>query len=156
ETSTGIGDYARQGLIDLMSDRGSQCIQRRDPCYVGKLGAPFVQGFFGKLALRHILESSDEERTTPALCHDAGHAPQVLHNASRSNNSESKVDIRARHAACDYTLKRRQVPGVDRVPNQRYRDFGCGIELEDAERFLGPVVLVRQQIRDEAACLAET
>src|SRR5262249_37744004 len=109
-----------------------------------------------KLALRHILESSDEERTTPALCHDAGHAPQVLHNASRSNNSESKVDIRARHAACDYTLKRRQVPGVDRVPNQRYRDFCCGIELEDAERLLGPVVLVRQQIRDEAACLAET
>src|SRR5262249_20181037 len=33
--------------------------------------------------------------------------------------------------------------------------LGRGIELEDAEGLLGPTVVVRQQIRDEAACFAQ-
>ena len=44
---------------------------------------------------------------------------------------------------------------MDHVPNHLHRDLGRRIELEDAEGLLGPVVLVRQQIRDEAARLAQ-
>ena len=44
---------------------------------------------------------------------------------------------------------------MDHVPNPLHRDLGRGIELEDAEGLLGPVVVVRHQIRDEAARLAQ-
>ena len=71
------------------------------------------------------------------------------------HNPEYEIDIRARHAARDHSVERRQVLGVDDVPNHLHRDLGRGIELEDAEGLLGPVVVVRQQIRDEAARLAQ-
>ena len=45
--------------------------------------------------------------------------------------------------------------GWKTVPNPLHRDLGRGIELEDAEELLGPVVLVRHQIRDEAARFAQ-
>ena len=50
----------------------------------------------------------------------------------------------------------RQVLWVDDIPNHLNRDFGRGIELKDAEGLLGPVVIVGQQVRDEAARLAQS
>ena len=44
---------------------------------------------------------------------------------------------------------------MDDVANPLHRDLRPGIELEDAEGLLGPVVVVRQQVRDEAARLAQ-
>src|SRR5215471_12320838 len=122
---------------------------------MGEFRAGSVQGLLGELVFRYILKSADEHGAPPALRHDTSHAAQVLHGAPRGHNPESKVDIRASHAACDHSLEGRQVLRVDCVPNHLHVDLGRGIELEDAERLLGPVVLVHQQIRDEAACLAE-
>ena len=52
-------------------------------------------------------------------------------------------------------LEQRQVVGVDDVANSLHRDLGRTIELEDAVGLLGPVVIVRHQIGDEAARLAQ-
>src|SRR5262249_38401441 len=121
---------------------------------MGQLGARLVQGLLGELAFRYVLKSADEHGMTLALPHNASHAAQVLHSASRSHNPESKLDIRARHSARDHSVERRLVLGVDRVPTHLECDLGRGIELEDTESLVRKVVLVGHQIRDEAARFA--
>ena len=37
KTNTRVGDEARERLVDLVGNRGGQCVQRRDPRHVGKL-----------------------------------------------------------------------------------------------------------------------
>src|SRR5215472_14079918 len=44
---------------------------------------------------------------------------------------------------------------MDDLPNSLHRDLGRRIELEDAESFFGPVMLVGYQICDEATRLAQ-
>src|SRR5215469_1580495 len=120
-----------------------------------KLRSSFVQGLFGQLALRHVLKSADEQGTTSALPRETRQAAQVLHGTSRGNNPKHKVDVFARHAARNHGVKRRQVLGMDGVPNRLRRDLGCRIKLEDAEGLLRPIVVIRENIGDEAARLAQ-
>src|SRR5262249_39950971 len=88
--------------------------------------------------------------------HDAGHAAQVLHSASRGHNPKSKLEIiLVRHSPRDHSVERRLVLRVDRIPNHLEVDLDCGVELEDTESLLGKVVLIRYQIRDVAACFAQ-
>src|SRR5262249_11694303 len=121
---------------------------------MGQLGARLVQGLLGELAFRYVLKSADEHGMTLALPHNASHPTQVLHSDSRSHNPESKLDIRARHSARDHRVERRLVLGMNRVPTHLKGDLGRGIELEDTESLVRKVVLVRHQIRDEAARFA--
>src|SRR5262249_42869160 len=127
----------------------------RDTRHMGELGAGLVQSLLGNLAFRYVLKSTDEYGTPGDLLRDTGDAAHVLRGTSRRHNAEYEVDIRARHATRDHSVERRQVLGVDHVPNHQQRDLGPGTELEDAEGLLGPVVVVPHQVRDEAARLAQ-
>ena len=122
---------------------------------MGELGAGPVQGLLGDHALCHVLKGADEHRSTLDLLDDMGDAAHMLHGASGGHDAEGEIDVDARHAARDHGFERRQVIGVDDVANPLHRDFRRRIELEDAEGLLGPVVIVRHQIRDEAARLAQ-
>src|SRR5262245_13486549 len=138
-----------------MGDRGGQRVQSRYARDVGKLRAGSVQCFLGDLAFRHVLKSADEQGATRSLYHHTSHAAYVFHPASGKQNPEYEVDVSTSHSARDQSFKRRQILWVDHVPNHLHRDLGRGIELEDAEGLLGPVVVVCQQICDEAARFAQ-
>lgn len=44
---------------------------------------------------------------------------------------------------------------MNNIPNHPHRDLGRGIEFENTEGLLGPIVVVCQQIGDEAARFAQ-
>jgi hypothetical protein len=113
-----------------------------------------VQGFLGDLAISYVLKSADEQRSADDMFDDTSHSSNVLHGASGRHEPERKIDVSARHGARDHVVERRQVVWVDHIPNHLHRDLGSRIELEDPESLLGPVVVICDQIRDEATRFA--
>jgi hypothetical protein len=105
EAGARVVDDARERLVDLMRDRGGQCIQRRRSRYVGKLRAGPVQGLLGDPARRYVLECADEQGTTRNLLQDTGHATHVLDGASSGHNPETKGDVRTRHCVRDHGVE---------------------------------------------------
>ena len=88
---TGVGDDARERLVDLMGDRGGQRAQGRDPRHMRELGAGPVQGLLRDHALRHVLQGADEHRATLDLLDDMGDAAHMLHGAAGGHDAEGKI-----------------------------------------------------------------
>src|SRR5216683_4692470 len=59
QTRAGVGNDARQGLIDFVRDRGGQRSKACDPGYSRKLGACVGEGFLRESALSHVLHRTD-------------------------------------------------------------------------------------------------
>ena len=153
----GVGDDARERLVDLMSDRGGQRAQGRDPRHMRELGAGPVQGLLRDHALRHVLKGADEHRSTRDLLDDMGDS---LAHASRRRWEvtirKTQIDVHAPSAARDHGVERRQVVGVDDVSNPLHRDLRrrdrtrrCGRASSD-QLWSSP-----SEVRDEAARLAQ-
>src|SRR4030095_6356346 len=69
---------------------------------------------------------------------------------------EFKIPIQSIGGSLERGLVYWQILGVENLPNRFMRDSGPQIELEDPVELLGPIVFVRQQIRDEAARFAHS
>ena len=121
QARTGVGDDARERLVDLMGDRGGQGAQGRDSRHMGELGAGLAQGLLGDHALRHVLKGADEHRATLDLLDNVGNTAHMLHGAAGGHNPKTEIDIDPGHAAGDHRVERRQVVGMDHVSNSSAR-----------------------------------
>ena len=64
QTGAGVGDDARQRLVDFVRDRRRQCAEARDPGHVCELRSGLAERLFRKPALRHILNRADVLQST--------------------------------------------------------------------------------------------
>src|SRR6185503_18671102 len=80
----------------------------------------------------------------------------MLHVTRRGDDAVGEFEIPMPvDGALERGLVYWQVLGVEDPPNRLMRNSGRRIELEDPAELLRPVVLVRQQIRDETARFAQ-
>ena len=139
----GIGDNARERLVDLMSDRRGECAQGRHPRDARELGSGPVQRFLGDPGLRHILKGTDEHGPTGNSLDDMSDAPNMLHGAALAvttrNAKLTSTPVMAR-ATTDSNAGRSSGWMTSRT--RLHCDLGAGVELEDPVSFLGPVVIV--------------
>src|SRR5262245_62549220 len=85
-----------------------------------------------------------------------GDTPHMLHGGAGGDNAECELDVLASHAACDDRFERWQVVGIYDISNTLHRELRPWIELEDPVGFLRPVVIVAEQVCNEAASLAQS
>ena len=110
---TGVGDDARERLVDLMGDRRCQCAQGRHPRHMRELGAGPVERLLGHLARRHVLHRADEHRP---IRDPMGEAAQMLDDAAGGHNPEIEVAGRCQpsHARSRLRTTRRPQGGRSR------------------------------------------
>src|SRR5262245_7229088 len=85
-----------------------------------------------------------------------GDPAHMLHGAEGSDNPEREGDVLSRHSTRDDRFERRQVVRMYEISNALHCDLRLWTELEDAVGFLRPVVVVSDQVRDEASRLAQS
>ena len=64
QTGTGVGDDARQRLVDFVRDRRRQCSKARDPGHVRELRPDLAECLFRESALRDVLNRADVFKVT--------------------------------------------------------------------------------------------
>src|SRR5262249_11585617 len=122
---------------------------------MSELGPSSVQRFLSQLAVCHVLESADEQRTSGHVLDDMRDSTHMLDRARGGHDTKCKRDVLTLHAAGDDRFKRWQIIRVNSVAEPLHGYVGTRFEAEDPERHLRPVVIVTEQVRDEAASVAE-
>src|SRR5512133_3707293 len=123
---------------------------------MSEFGPSPVQGFLGHFALGYVLERADEERMTGDALHHVRYSADMLDRARDGHDAERKRDVLPSHAAGNDRFERRQIIRVNDVADPLHGHLRAGFETEDPKRLLGPLVIVTQQIRDEAPGVAES
>src|SRR3954465_9807440 len=90
--------------------------------------------------------------TTPHPLHYVGDGMEMLHVPRWGDDAVGDIDIPIQpvDSALERGLVYWQILGMEDCPNRLCGDSLPGVELEDPAELLGPVVLVRHDIRDEA------
>ncbi len=156
KTGAGAGDGGSDGLVDLVGDRGGQRTQCSDTRHMGELGTGPRQGLLGGFAFSYVLNRADEHGATRYRLHYVGNSMDMLHVPSRGDDAVGEFEF----PSSPSTVRLNAASNNGRssgwtTSESPMRDSGRRIELEDPEELLGPVVVVHQQIRDEAASLAQ-
>ena len=121
-----------------------------------ELRAGPVQRFLGGLRLRHILEGTDEHRPPVHVLRDVRDRADMLHVPAGGNDAVGETHVQPRHGAFERRFEHRQIIGVNDVSDRLQGNLRRWTELEDAQGFVGPLVVVPDQVRDEAARLAQS
>ena len=96
QACSGVGDDARERLVDFVRDRRGQRSERRHPCDMCELGARPFECLLGKSSRRHILYRSGVLHPPvliPAAVRDSA---EVLHRGIRQAQPNLVVDVSAR------------------------------------------------------------
>src|SRR5215472_3591396 len=113
-----------------------------------QFGLPYPQGLLCLLAYGDVLHDADEQRPTVRFVRLVTKGVYILHRPARWDDAEDLIEIGPLdERAPEIGFERRDVIGMEHGSNRLYRDLGAGIEFEDAIEFLGPSVLVSDQVR---------
>ena len=82
QTGTGVGDDARQRLVDFVRDRRRQCSKARDPGHVCELRPDLAERLFRESALRHVLNRADVFKMTVLVSGPMSNNVEMFHSTA--------------------------------------------------------------------------
>jgi hypothetical protein len=132
QAGAGVGDDARQRLVDLVRDRGGQGPEGRDPGHVGELRPRPAERLFREPSIRHVLDRADVLQPAIPVTGPVGDHLQVLHRAIGHLQPVLVPDLATTATrTVHHLVEGGDVVRVDPRPDQLERHRRPLVELED-------------------------